>query len=97
MAAAATVEMEHVIRAHDFCARCQVQPRRPGDSYCLHCRAEYQREHRVTAASTSQTRNVKRGAELMRKAVLQAFQSVGPSEMNGRTASDIVRTLKLDV
>jgi len=38
-----------------------------------------------------------RGAELMRQAVLRAFQNIDKLEMNGRTAVEIVRGIQLEL
>ena len=96
-AAVAAIEQGDVIREHSLCSDCKLQPRIPGNSYCPECKAKYMRGYRKVAAETTQTRNVKRGMEMMRSAALRAFQQLGDAEMNGRTAADIVRRLQLEL
>ena len=86
-----------VIRAHDLCFTCASNPRARNSSYCLECWSKYFRTYRKTSKENTQQRLLVRGAELMRQAVLRAFQNIDKLEMNGRTAVEIVRGIQLEL
>lgn len=73
------------------CSRCADNQAVPGQKWCRNCRALYQRQYRTDIKS----RSFRRGAETLRSALIAAFAGIGPAELNGYTAVEIVRNLEL--
>lgn len=49
------------------------------------------RQWRKTAGEIRDKRNIRRGIETLRAALIETFERVGAAEMTGYTAADVVR------
>ena len=63
-------------------------------------RADYHRQWRVDRRERKESeakRLFQQGVEALRKTAFDAFRGIGLGEMNGYTAAEVVKDLKLDV
>jgi hypothetical protein len=63
-------------------------------------RAAYFRQRRETLRKTrgmQEKRLFQQGVEALRKTAIEVFRGIGLGEMNGYTAAEVVKDLKLDV
>lgn len=70
------------------CTKCGVEERKTGQRWCRKCFNAYEREHRKTV----DRRGFVRGFEALRRVLVAKFHNIGPGQMTGYTAEEIVRT-----
>lgn len=84
-----------IFQAHGVDVQCP-RPQSPGGNrWCLECRAAYQREYQKNKFEIATRKAFALGVQRMRAACLDTFRHIGPDEMSGYTAYELV--LKLDV
>ncbi len=78
----------------DLCSKCKARERRAADQrYCMDCHAEVQREWR--SENAGRTRYL-RGVEAFRARAAREFEFLGITELSGKKAAEIIRSLALD-
>ncbi len=77
------------------CSTCKETEAPEGRYLCLGCQAAYMRRYRETIHPVQVRQALKDGQEMMRAALMLAFQNLGDRHFNGWTAQAIVREITI--
>lgn len=71
-----------------LCSQCHERPPGGHGQLCKVCVAEYMRGYRKISGGLK----FRKGVDAMRTAAIRKFEQIGPGEMNGYTAAQILKT-----
>ena len=74
------------------CSTCHNPTGIPGQRLCATCKAAYMRRWRKTTQTLRDAKISRRALEALKASLVQTFERLGPSEMTGYTAAEIIRT-----